>query len=136
MANFAAAAALFFTVTHASLTRLPAPAGGAPLEAEGSSVPDVPALIADAASRYGLDAQRLSWVAACESQLGAHARTNDPGSPFRGIFQFEQRTWQEQAPRYGLPGGFDAAYEPTLNVELAAALIAAGQGWRWPSCRY
>ena len=91
-------------------------------------VADVPTLIVQAAGRWGVSAQRMLRIAWCESRL-------NPGavSPWgdRGTFQFNKVTWEEQAPRHGLPRDFGAAFDPALNVELAAALLAKGQGYRW-----
>lgn len=40
-------------------------------------------------------------------------------------------TWHEQAPLYGFPWHYDAAFNDALNVELAAILMSRGQWGRW-----
>lgn len=92
------------------------------------------ALIDDAAGRWSVSAALMRNVARCESQYGQHWRTSHPSNPHRGVYQVSRITWEEQAPRYGLPGNWDAALDPAMNVELAAALFASGQAWRWSAC--
>lgn len=94
----------------------------------------VQALIREACARHRLDPARPLAIARCESNFAQHWRTNAPDNPCRGVYQFDRPTWKERAPRYGLPGDFDAAYDPALNVSLAVALMANGEWWRWRAC--
>jgi hypothetical protein len=95
---------------------------------------EVPALIAERASEYDLDPAFLLRIARCESGIGRNPRAYLPWAAYRGVFQFGRETWQEQAPRHGLPVEWNAAFDDRANVELAAALIAEGQTWRWRGC--
>lgn len=95
---------------------------------------DVTPLVLDAARRWGANPAVMRRIVWCESKNGTHAATYRADLAHRGPFQFGRATWEEQAPRYGLPGWWDAALIPECNVDLAAALIARGQTWRWPNC--
>lgn len=97
---------------------------------------DVTPLVTGAAARWGANASVMRRIVWCESKNGTHAATYRSDTIHRGPFQFNRATWQEQAPRY-LPAGWwgwNAALIPEANVDLAAALIARGQTWRWPNC--
>ncbi len=93
--------------------------------------PTIPEMIDAAAWRWGASASLLRRITWCESRWNTWAV-----SPWgdRGIAQFNRITWQEQAPLYGLPVSFDAAFDPELSLDLMAALVARGQSWRWRAC--
>lgn len=95
---------------------------------------DVTPLVRAAAARRGASAAVMLRIVWCESKNGTHAATYRADTIHRGPYQFNRATWQEQAPRHGIPAGWDDALDPEYNVDLAAALIAAGQTWRWPNC--
>lgn len=103
----------------------------APVPARADAGDSVPALIDQAADDFGLSRATLRRIAICESGMRPWAT-----SPWghRGVYQFNRVTWGEQAPTIGAPRDFAAAYDPELNVRLAASLMARGQRWRW-SCR-
>jgi len=95
---------------------------------------DVTPLIYASAAARGANVAVLLRIATCESHRGTDPRTYRTDLTHRGPFQFNAATWAEQAPRYGYSGAWDAALDPAANVDVAAALIAAGQTWRWPNC--
>lgn len=95
---------------------------------------DVTPLLLAAAQRRGASDAVLLRIARCESHLGTDPRTYRADLVHRGVFQFNRATWQEQAPRYGVPASWDAALDPYWNTDLAAALLAHGEAWRWPHC--
>ncbi len=92
---------------------------------------DVVTMMYVSADRHGIDPALLDRVIRCESTYRPHVV-----SPWgdRGIAQFNRITWEEQAPRFGIPANFDFAFDPELSIDLMAALFARGQSWRWRAC--
>lgn len=90
---------------------------------------DVPALIVDAAERHGADPAFLLHVAWCESSYRPYVV-----GPWGhvGNFQWEYRSFAEEARWYGVPGV--SPWEPYWNIELAAYAVANGRAWRWRAC--
>ncbi len=93
------------------------------------------ALINAECSEWGIDPAPIVYVAWCESTMGQHPSTYRYDRTYRGVFQFNQITWREQAPLFGVPEDWDAALDDYWNIKLAVALIASGQGWRWACYR-
>jgi soluble lytic murein transglycosylase-like protein len=92
-------------------------------EAAAQEPQTVPEIIAAAGAEYGVDADYLTSVAWCESDL-------DPGavSPagYYGLFQFDQQTWAAF--------GYGSIYDPVAQSRTAARMLAAGMSDRWPNC--
>jgi soluble lytic murein transglycosylase-like protein len=117
-------------VMPGSVADQPAPAEGAPSQERAAPSPILATLIQDAASRRGLDGERLLRIARCESELNPQAVNAHDGS--LGVFQFQPSTWREAAPKVGYDGV--SPFDPAANVEVAAYLMARGEYWRW-TCR-
>lgn len=94
----------------------PAPA---PIYASGS----ISAVIAEAASEFGLSSSYLVAVAECESGLNPHAYN---AAGYYGLFQFDETTWAAY--------GYGSIYDPVAQARTAARLLAAGESSRWPNC--
>lgn len=91
--------------------------------------PDVPALIVDAATRYGLDSDRMLRVAWCESRWNPTARGAGGAS---GVFQFIPSTWAWASAGAGQQGA--SVFDAVANVESAAWLMATSGPRQW-GCR-
>jgi soluble lytic murein transglycosylase-like protein len=91
--------------------------------------PDVPALIVDAAIRWGLSPERMLRVAWCESRWDPDARGT---GGHQGVFQFAPRTWAWASTNVGLEGA--SPFDPEANVEAASWLMATQGPSHW-GCR-
>lgn len=91
--------------------------------------PDVPALIVEAAGRWGLAPERMLRIAWCESRWDPGARS---GAGHAGLFQFAWTTWQWASVQAGYGGA--SPYDAAANVESAAWLMATDGFHHW-GCR-
>lgn len=93
---------------------------------------DTPALIVDAAERWGLPPGRLLCVARRESGLNAAAVNMVDGS--LGLFQFQPRTWNWASAAAGYGGA--SPLDPYAATEVTAWLIV-NDGWQhWSVARW
>lgn len=104
--------------------------GAAPPPATSPPPADVPAMIADAAVRWGLDANQMLRVAWCESKYDPRAYNGRSGAS--GVFQFIPSTWRWASASVGLANA--SPFDPQANVEAAAWLMKT-QGARHWQCR-
>lgn len=96
------------------------------VEVSSAVEPDVPALIVDAARRWGLDERVLLRIAWCESRFNPNARG---AAGLSGVFQFAPITWGWVAERAGYPGA--SPYDPRANIEAAAYLYKTEGPKHW-----
>ena len=91
---------------------------------------DVPALIAEASQRWGLDSTQMLRVAWCESKYDPAAYNRRSGAS--GLFQFIPGTWSRASAAVGM--GWASPFDPVANVEAAAWLMKT-EGPRHWVCR-
>lgn len=87
---------------------------------------DVPALIVEAARRWGLDEGTLLRVAWCESRWNPQAVS---AAGHLGIFQFAPHTWAWASDVLGFP--HVSPFDPAANIEAAAWLYATQGPQHW-----
>ena len=87
---------------------------------------DVPALIVDAARRWGIDERVMLRIAWCESRYDPQARG---AAGLAGVFQFAPITWSWVAERAGYPGA--SPFDPRANIEAAAFLYKTEGPKHW-----
>lgn len=90
----------------------------------------VPEVIDQAAERHGVSASLLRCVAWKESTW--RPWVTSPAN-HRGLFQFSDATWWEQAPLAGWAGA--SPYDAEAASDVAAQLFSKGESWRWPTAR-
>lgn len=86
--------------------------------------------INDAASKYGVDASKMSRMMYCES--GARPDAVGGGGRFHGLFQYLKSTWAGASSQAGWGGS--SIYDPKAQIYTTAWKISI-QGYRaWPVC--
>jgi len=91
---------------------------------------NVPAVIAQAASEYGVDGDIMVKIAQCESGL----RPQAVNGPYAGIFQFEPGTWVSNRNAMGLDPNPALRYDPVEAAKTAAFKMARDGYGAWPAC--
>jgi transglycosylase-like protein with SLT domain len=92
----------------------------------------IPALIEDAAARWGLPAGRMRCIAWRESTY--RPWVTSPGG-HRGLWQFADRTWAWASWSAGVGGA--SPYDPVASTEAAAWLMSQPGGWwHWSTARW
>ena len=99
---------------------------GAQIEAAPAETLDVPALIVDAARRWGVDERVLLRIAWCESRFDPNARG---AAGLAGVFQFAPITWPWVAEKAGHPGA--SPFDAHANVDAAAFLYKTEGARHW-----
>jgi uncharacterized protein YabE (DUF348 family) len=86
----------------------------------------IEAIIRDAASAQGADAEQLLRVAYCESRFNPGAYNASGAS---GLFQFLPSTWAANSVRAGYAGA--SPFDPVASANVAAWMFARGQAGQW-----
>ena len=85
------------------------------------STAQIQSIITAAAQRHGVDPNTMLRIAQCES--GYNPNAYNPAGPYDGLFQF----WP---PTFRAHGGTNI-WDPNQQSDIAAAMVAAGQGSAW-----
>jgi uncharacterized protein YabE (DUF348 family) len=86
----------------------------------------IEAIIRDAATAQGADAEQLLRVAYCESRFNPGAYNASGAS---GLFQFLPSTWAANSVRAGSAGA--SPFDPVASANVAAWMFARGQAGQW-----
>ncbi len=87
---------------------------------------EIEAIIRDAATAQGADAEQLLRVAYCESRYNPGAYNASGAS---GLFQFLPSTWAANSVRAGFAGA--SVFDPVAAANVAAWMFARGQAGQW-----
>jgi hypothetical protein len=96
--------------------------------------PNIEQIVRDAASKYGLDGERLVELGVCESNLNSQSvnyNYYENGYP-SGTFQHLSGYYPARALKYGYSTD---VFDPYSNVNVTAAMIADGLAYLW-QCQY
>lgn len=88
--------------------------------------------INDAASKYGVDASRMSRMMYCES--GGNANSVGGGGRFYGLFQYLPSTWAGASAGAGYTGA--SIFDPKAQIYTTAWKISVSGYGAWPICGY
>ncbi|MDP9337088.1 MAG: G5 domain-containing protein, partial [Actinomycetota bacterium] len=92
-----------------------------------SGAAEIEAIIRDAATAQGANADQLVRVAYCESRFNPGAYNASSGAS--GLFQFMPATWAANSIRAGFGGA--SVWDPVASANVAAYMFRLGQSGQW-----